>query len=427
MKILLYGINFAPEPTGIGKYTGEMASWLAAHGHQVRVVTAPPYYPAWAVGTGYSAKAYRREDWDGAQVWRCPLWVPRRPGGLARVLHLLSFAITSLPVVLRQSFWRPDVVWVCAPAFACTPGALLAARLSGAPAWLHVQDYEVDVAFDMGLLRGKLVRKLVTSVERGLFRRFNVVSSISQRMLDKARDKGVAPERVVFFPNWVDVNAITPLNTPSPYRQELNIAPEQVVALFSGTLSAKQGLHLLPELARRLQAAQAPVTLVICGDGVMKPQLEEATRGLPNVRLLPLQPKERLGQLLGMADLHLLPQDPDVADLVMPSKLTAMLSSGRPVVSNARPHSEIAHVVSQCGRLCQPGDVADMQAQVQALAADAALRAQLGQAARAYAERHLAADSVLAQFVADCQRITGQGVDTAADPQKLDQQGTARP
>ena len=47
MKILLYGLNFTPELTGIGKYTGELAAWLAARGHAVRVVTAPPYYPAW--------------------------------------------------------------------------------------------------------------------------------------------------------------------------------------------------------------------------------------------------------------------------------------------------------------------------------------------------------------------------------------------
>ncbi|MBN2701505.1 MAG: hypothetical protein JXR29_08650 [Methylothermaceae bacterium] len=47
MKILMVGLNFAPELTGIGKYTGELAEWLADRGHAVRVVTAPPYYPAW--------------------------------------------------------------------------------------------------------------------------------------------------------------------------------------------------------------------------------------------------------------------------------------------------------------------------------------------------------------------------------------------
>lgn len=47
MRILIHGINFALELAGIGKYTGEMAEWFVARGHDVRVVTASPYYPAW--------------------------------------------------------------------------------------------------------------------------------------------------------------------------------------------------------------------------------------------------------------------------------------------------------------------------------------------------------------------------------------------
>ena len=60
MRILIYSANFAPEPTGIGKYSGEMAWWLAEHGHEVRVVCAPPYYPAWQVDKkgGMSSGAY---------------------------------------------------------------------------------------------------------------------------------------------------------------------------------------------------------------------------------------------------------------------------------------------------------------------------------------------------------------------------------
>jgi colanic acid biosynthesis glycosyl transferase WcaI len=47
MKILIYTANFAPEPTGIGKYSGEMPAWFVAQGHGVRVMAAPPYYPVW--------------------------------------------------------------------------------------------------------------------------------------------------------------------------------------------------------------------------------------------------------------------------------------------------------------------------------------------------------------------------------------------
>ena len=121
-----------------------MAAWLAARGHDVRVVTAPPYYPAWAVSPGF-ANAYSTAPMPGApgvQVHRCPLWVPPQPGGAKRLLLLASFALSSLPVMLAQMVWRPQAVWVVESAlFFCAPAALVLARLSRAKAWLHVQDF----------------------------------------------------------------------------------------------------------------------------------------------------------------------------------------------------------------------------------------------------------------------------------------------
>ena len=133
-----------------------MACWLAEQGHEVRVVCAPPYYPNWKVDKKYRWPLYRREQWRGVDVWRTPLWVPKTPRGLTRVLHLLSFAISSFPVMLWQIAWRPQVVFTVAPAFVCAPAGLLTASLSHARCWLHLQDFEVDVAFGMGLLKGKL-------------------------------------------------------------------------------------------------------------------------------------------------------------------------------------------------------------------------------------------------------------------------------
>src|SRR4051794_25657468 len=114
-KILLYSINYSPELTGIGKYNGEMAAWLVNNGYEVRVVTAPPYYPDWRVQEGYSAWKYAKERIDGTQIWRCPIWVPRKPSGLKRLLHLLTFALSSLPVMLLQLFWRPHLLLVIEP------------------------------------------------------------------------------------------------------------------------------------------------------------------------------------------------------------------------------------------------------------------------------------------------------------------------
>jgi colanic acid biosynthesis glycosyl transferase WcaI len=185
MRILIYSANFAPEPTGIGKYSGEMAWWLAEHGHEVRVVAAPPYYPTWKVDREYVWPPFRHEQWRGVDVWRAPLWVPKSPTGLTRLLHLISFAITSFPVMIWQIGWRPDLVLTVAPAFVCAPAGLLTARLCRARAWLHLQDFEVDVAFRMGLLKGKLLQRIVLRIERWVLRRFDTVSTISGRMIER--------------------------------------------------------------------------------------------------------------------------------------------------------------------------------------------------------------------------------------------------
>jgi colanic acid biosynthesis glycosyl transferase WcaI len=394
MRILIYSANFAPEPTGIGKYSGEMAAWLAAHGHNVRVVAAPPYYPAWKVDPAYLRPRYRREQWQGVDVWRAPLWVPKVPTGLSRVFHLASFAVTSFPIMLRQIFWRPDVVLVVAPAMVCAPSALLTARLSGAEAWLHLQDFEVDVAFRLGLLRGKRLQRLVLRMERSVLRRFDVVSTISSRMVERLLTKGVKIERTRYFPNWVDVSHVRPSQASGSYRTQLGIAENAVVVLFSGSLGAKQGLMAIPEVARLL-AGRQEIKFVVCGDGVMKPQLEAAAAGMANIHFLPLQPFHRLGELLAMADIHFLPQSPDAADLVLPSKLSGMLASGRPVIATCRPGTELHEVVSMCGLVVPPEECSILADAIRRLTDQPDARLELGRRARAYAEANFERDTVL--------------------------------
>lgn len=397
MKVLLYGINFEPELTGIGKYTGEMARWLADAGHDVRVVTAPPYYPDWAVRPPYRAGRYMREQWHGVTVLRAPLWVPRRVSGLKRLVHLASFALSSLPVLMAQWRWKPDVVWVTEPPLFCTPGALTFARLTGAASWLHVQDYEVDAAFALGVLKGERIKRWVMAGERWLMRRFDRVSTISQRMLERAHSKGVDPTRLVSLPNWADISAIQPLARASDYRAMLGIGSAEVVALYSGNMGGKQGLEILADCALAF-AEDEGVQFVFCGSGPARAALMDRCAGLRHVHFLDLQPVDRLGELLGLADIHLLPQRADAADLVMPSKLTGMLSSGRPVIATAREGTELASVAAKCGLVVAPENAEALVAALRTLIAAPELRQRLGQAAREHAQEHLGQDAVLERF-----------------------------
>jgi colanic acid biosynthesis glycosyl transferase WcaI len=413
LKILIYSANFAPEPTGVGKYSGEMAEWLVARGNTVRVVAALPYYPQWRRDPGFPGKAFRRDTWRGCTVWRAPIWVPQSPTGLRRVLHLLSFAVASVPLLLWQIFWRPQLVITVAPAFLCAPMGWITARASGAKAWLHLQDFEVDLAFSMRLLESKFAQRVMLRMEGWVLRRFDIVSTISRRMLELLHRKGVEPARSRYFPNWVDTTFISPSLSGARYRAELGIAPETLVALFSGSMGKKQGLLSIPAAARLL-AHREDIVFVVCGDGAMKPELAAAAAGMANVRLIALQPLERLGELLCLADMHLLPQEADATDLVLPSKLSGMMASGRPIITMSRPGTELQNAVSRCGLTVPPGDAAALAAAVERLADDSTLRGTLGAEARAFAEVHFEIDSVLGRLFESAERGPGGAAASAA-------------
>jgi colanic acid biosynthesis glycosyl transferase WcaI len=399
MKLLLYSLNYAPEPVGIGKYSGELAEWLAAQGHEVRVISAVPYFPQWRARDN----RYRHEQCHRVSVLRCPLWVPRRPSGLTRLLHLASFAISSLPVLIGQWRWRPELVLTVAPSFFCAPGALLLARLCGSRtrSWLHIQDFELDAAFELGLLKGRWLRSLAERWERRTLRGFDRVSTISAAMRRHALQKGVAEEQAVLLPNWVDLNVIQPqmaeARANNPYRQELGIGPEQRVLLYSGSMNKKQGLELLVEAMQRL--ADVPdLVWLLAGEGPSKAQLEAATAGMDQVRILPLQPAERLNEWLNLADVHLLPQKAGAADLVLPSKLLGILASGRPVVASSPAGSELGQLAERAGIRVEPEDGAGFAAALRQLLADGDLRQRLGAEARQLVEERYGQEAVLGQL-----------------------------
>jgi colanic acid biosynthesis glycosyl transferase WcaI len=101
-----------------------------------------------------------------------------------------------------------------------------------------------------------------------------------------------------------------------------------------------------------------------------------------------------------MADIHLLPQSEGAADLVLPSKLSGMLASGRPVLAACRSGTELESVVNKCGIVVQPQDAAGMAAAVCKLVDEPVLRAELGRCGRSYAEANLERDAVLGRVFA---------------------------
>ncbi len=404
MKILVYGINYSPELTGIGKYTGEMVEWMARQGHEVRVITAPPYYPEWQVGKHYSNWRYRREE-GAATVWRCPLYVPKQPSTLKRLIHLGSFALSSFFPLMAQRRWKPDRIIGVVPTLFCTPGMRLLGKLSGARTLLHIQDYEVDAMLGLGMAgkgKGGKVARLASAFERSGLHNVDYVSTISRSMMNKAQEKGVAAEKVIFFPNWSEVarfRDVAPADVAA-LRAQLGLAEAHKIVLYSGNIGEKQGLENVIDAAAAL--SDKPWQFVIVGQGGGKARLEKMARerGLQNIQFFPLQSYDALPALLKMADCHLVVQKRGAADAVLPSKLTNILAVGGNAVITAEAHTEL-------GQLCTslPGIAVCVEPEsVPALVAgieQALTMPKENTVARDYAERTIEKENVLSQFIAD--------------------------
>ncbi|MFC5694258.1 glycosyltransferase WbuB [Pseudomonas sp. GCM10022186] len=342
MKILLYGINYSPELTGIGKYSGEMARWFAEQGHEVRVVTAPPYYPEWKIRTGFESKRFMKSTEDGVTVIRCPLYVPAKPSALKRILHLVSFSLSSSLAMLAQLRWKPDMVMLVVPTLFCSPQALLVAKLTGAKSVLHIQDYEVDALFGLGIARGGMLKRFAFAVERTIMRAFDKVTTISSGMLQRARQKGVPPEDLLFFPNWSEVGRFRDVDRSPSMLERLDVSLSKKVLLYSGNIGEKQGLETVIEAAERLQHRHDLVFLIV-GEGAGKARLLDLVKQkrLDNVVFGPLQPYEDLPSLLASADCHLVIQKRGAADAVLPSKLTNILAVGGNALITADPETSL--------------------------------------------------------------------------------------
>ncbi len=400
MRIVVHSIFYGPDLTGVAKYTTEMCKWLAGRGHAVTVIAPPPHYPQWRVRAPYSSWKYASESVGGVRILRSPIWVPSQPGGLQRILYSLGFFLFNLPLALVAAIHSPDIIVAVEPSFLSAISAWITARLTGAAAWLHVQDYEIDLAFDLGQLsRG---RRIAQAFESWLMRRFDVVSSITAQMLATARVKGVIEGRLILLPNWFDPDTIFPDSGEGGVRRELEIGPREVVVLFSGSLGAKQGLEMLIDAARLTPEA----VFVICGDGVMGEWLRSRASNLINVKFLPLQPAERLNELLNTADIHALPQDPSASGSVMPSKLIGMLASGRPIIATAVHGTEIAELIEGCGIRVNPGDSSAFSRAVIHLAESPAERRRLGKVGRRRALSMFRSDVILPNLESQMRRLT---------------------
>ena len=403
LKLTVVGLNFHPEQVGIGVYTTDMCRFFVERGHEVTVVTGFPFYPELRPHPAYAGQRFRTESVEGMTVHRCWTVVPRKWTSAARIRQELAF---SLAAGAKLSLLpRPDLIVAVAPPLGAAVVAGGVGGLRGVPVAVHVQDLQVDAAAGLGMVRNRLVLRSLGRAERWLYRRAARVTALDESMRAGIVAKGVAPERVGVFPNWVDR-----WPTPDPagaaaFRAEHGLT-DRFLVVYSGSMGVKHGLQLLLDVAA---LADPDVEVVLIGDGAERRRLEGDARGrgLRNVTFLPLQPVERLAAVLTATDVALIPQRPEVRDRVVPSKLLRLLAGGVPIVAAAHQDSGFAEVLraSGGGEVVPCGEAAAAWQAVRVLRESPDRRANMGRRGRDYVATLFGRDAVLSTYVDTLQGI----------------------
>jgi colanic acid biosynthesis glycosyl transferase WcaI len=400
MRILVLGINYVPERTGIAPFTTGLCEHLAEQGHDVKVVTAFPYYPSWKVFEGYRGSCYRLEMLNGVVVHRVWHFVPWRPSSLwQRLAHDLSFTVGAFLVGLFSG--KCDVVYCCCPPPTLGLAAYLLSKIKRSRFIVKLADLASDAALATGIMRDGIAIRLARRLEAFVYDRAKSVVCLCQAFIERLSQRQVPREKLALIPDWGDTERIRPLQNSSRFREDHDIPLGQFLVLHTGNMGKKQDLMNAVKAAELLGDRQA-INWILVGDGEERALLEResAARASHTVRLLPLQSAEVLPHMYAEADLLLLNQKSTVEDAVIPSKLLTYMAAGCPIVAAVSERSEAARhmALAGCGVVIPSENPQALADTVLRLSRDPELRSQLGANGRAYAETHFTKLAVLRQY-----------------------------
>jgi colanic acid biosynthesis glycosyl transferase WcaI len=406
MRAVVWGINYAPEITGIAPHNVALCEFLRARGVDVEMVTTFAYYPAWRKRAQDRHLLFRDDVINDVPVHRCWHFVPARVSAWKRIIHEATFVVTSTLRVL--SLKCPDVYVIASPPLLLGAAAWFASKIKRAPFVFHVQDLQPDAAVGLGMLQTGWFTRALYWLEAFAYKHATRVSGISGEILDAFRRKGVSEQKLILFPNGVTVPSDTEIPVGGSFRAKHGFRTDEFLAIYAGNLGIKQGLDILLDAAELLRA-EKNIRIVIAGDGAARETLEKdmRSRNLTNVSMLPLQFGEDYKELLVDADVSLITQQSGSGNAFFPSKLLVTLAYASPVVTVADEESALARAVKDggFGRNLPPGKPRELAGTFCDLAQDRQLVRDWGQVGREYVKR-FEHQRVLGDFFAQLESLT---------------------
>ena len=285
------------------------------------------------------------------------------------ILRALRYTLACIMQFNRALFAKDarscDVMFITSTPPIKGAMAGIAKKFNRKPIVYNLQDIFPDSLVGSGLAKkGSLLWKIGRVIENFTYRNADKIIVISQDFKRNIMAKGVPEEKIVVIYNWVDEKTVQPLaKEDNPLFEEFGLSREKFIIVYAGNLGNAQNISIILQAAKLLKDDDLNdddnldnnqmvgsdekkvnnnfnhnqgIQFVIFGTGGLEEELRRTIEKehLDNVRLLPLQPYERVSQVYSLGDACIVSCKEGLGGSAMPSKTWTIMSCGRPVIAS---------------------------------------------------------------------------------------------
>ena len=347
--------------------------------------------------TGGNQKYYDQRRIDGIKVHYLPVPYDQKFGFLKRVISFLSFVKQTKKLLPKLG--RPDILYISSTPLTTGLIGLWAKRKLALPYIFEVRDLWPEAPIQVGAIRNPLLKKCLISLETRIYRNALSLVALSPGIAEHLRK--VAPDRAVnLIPNFSDLDCFFPQDKKENLLRKYDLKPNLTIA-YTGALGQVNAVGELLELAEEAQNRQKNWQFLIMGSGSHEQKLKEnaAHKKLKNVRFIPFGSKEKVNEVLSLADLawisfaHL-----PVLKTNSPNKFFDALAAGKAILVNHK--GWVYQLVNQyeLGFSCFPGKTKSTFEELERLESDPKALHQMQQNSRGLAEKYFSKEHAVTRL-----------------------------
>ena len=360
LNILYMSHYFPPEVNAPALRVSEMASRWADSGHDVTILTGFPNHPSGIIPDEYKGMKRLVTKYKNLKVVRTYQYAAPNKGFVKRIMNYLSFMFSSI-LLGTSKVGKPDIVIATSPQFFVAVAGYIMSRIKRCKYVFEIRDVWPEEIVAVGAIKNKAIIKSLEAIEMFLYHKADLLVAVAQGTIDLLSERGIPKEKMVLYPNGVNIEHFQNAPDATKLRKELGIDDKFVVS-YVGTHGMAHRLEDLLETAKNLETHK-DIHFLFVGDGAEKKKLVQMANemNLKNVIFHDQVSHERIVEFYKATDLFMVPlRKAKLFTKNIPSKIYEIMVVKKPILISTEGESRKLVEMAGAGLSCTPENVSEM-------------------------------------------------------------------